>query len=60
MTQRQQQVAQNVTSRYLKKASLQQLLEKIFPGHTDFEIEVCMPRLALPRRGVRSIENEIY
>ncbi|KAK1465215.1 hypothetical protein CMEL01_12570 [Colletotrichum melonis] len=40
MTQRQQQVAQNVTSRYLKKASLQQLLEKIFPGHTDFEIEM--------------------
>ncbi|KAK1498110.1 hypothetical protein CCUS01_12980 [Colletotrichum cuscutae] len=40
MTQRQQQVAQNVTSRYLKKARLQQLLEKIFPGHTDFEIEM--------------------
>ncbi|KXH32371.1 hypothetical protein CSIM01_05793 [Colletotrichum simmondsii] len=40
MTQRQQQVAQNVTSRYLKKASLQQLLEKMFPGHTDFEIEM--------------------
>ncbi|KAK1638670.1 hypothetical protein BDP81DRAFT_422440 [Colletotrichum phormii] len=34
------QVAQHVTSRYLKKASLQQLLEKIFPGHTNFEIEM--------------------
>ncbi|CAN8095327.1 unnamed protein product [Discula destructiva] len=27
-----------VTARYLKKASLQNLLEKLFPGQTDFNI----------------------
>ncbi|WYZ34124.1 hypothetical protein EsH8_I_000400 [Colletotrichum jinshuiense] len=34
------QLAQNVTSRYLKKASLQRLLERLFPGQTDFSIEM--------------------
>ncbi len=31
---------QNVTARYLKKPKLQKLLEKLFPGYKDFNIEV--------------------
>ncbi|KAK8138794.1 hypothetical protein PG984_002174 [Apiospora sp. TS-2023a] len=31
-------VTQNATTRYLTKESLQKLLEKLFPGQTDFKI----------------------
>ncbi|KAK2759236.1 hypothetical protein CKAH01_16701 [Colletotrichum kahawae] len=34
------QVEQNVANRYLKKASLQRLLERLFPGQTEFSIEM--------------------
>ncbi|KAE9582734.1 hypothetical protein CGMCC3_g1358 [Colletotrichum fructicola] len=34
------QVEQNVANRYLKKASLQRLLERLFPGQTEFNIEM--------------------
>ncbi|EQB45158.1 hypothetical protein GCG54_00005648 [Colletotrichum gloeosporioides] len=34
------QVEQNVANRYLKKASLQRLLERLFPGQTEFNIEL--------------------
>lgn len=33
-------VTQNATTRYLTKESLQKLLEKLFPGQTDFKIRV--------------------
>ncbi|KAL3297114.1 corA-like mg2+ transporter protein domain-containing protein [Colletotrichum asianum] len=42
------QVEQNVANRYLKKASLQRLLERLFPGQTEFNIEVCLAAKALP------------
>lgn len=31
---------QNTIKRYLKKERLQELLERLFPGHTKFNIEV--------------------
>jgi hypothetical protein len=34
------EVTQNTTSRYLKKASLQVLLERLFPGQKEFNIRV--------------------
>lgn len=34
-------VAQNTTRSYLTRPVLQALLEKLFPGHTEFNIEVC-------------------
>ena len=33
-------VTQNATTRYLTKDSLQKLLERLFPGQTDFKIRV--------------------
>ncbi|KAK6841759.1 hypothetical protein PG990_006249 [Apiospora arundinis] len=33
-------VTQNATTRYLTKESLQKLLEKLFPGQTDFKIRM--------------------
>jgi hypothetical protein len=33
---------QNVTARYLKKTRLQALLERLFPGQTDFNIRVSL------------------
>ncbi|KAK0631513.1 hypothetical protein B0T14DRAFT_559302 [Immersiella caudata] len=39
-TTTQQAVNQNVTARYLKKASLQALLEKLFEGQTEFNIRM--------------------
>lgn len=42
------QVEQNVANRYLKKASLQRLLERLFPGQTEFNIEVCLAAKPLP------------
>jgi hypothetical protein len=36
-------VAQNTTKSYLNRPSLQALLEKLFPGQTEFNIEVCQP-----------------
>ncbi|KAK8089255.1 hypothetical protein PG997_004216 [Apiospora hydei] len=33
-------VTQNATTRYLKKESLQKLLERLFPGQTDFKIRL--------------------
>ncbi|KAK4086526.1 hypothetical protein Purlil1_9142 [Purpureocillium lilacinum] len=35
-----QQVTQNVCQRYLKKDSLQTVLERLFPGQTDFRIRL--------------------
>ncbi|KAK7951621.1 uncharacterized protein PG986_007349 [Apiospora aurea] len=35
-----QPVTQNATTRYLKKESLQKLLERLFPGQTDFKIRL--------------------
>lgn len=35
-------VTQNVTARYLTKAKLQALLERLFPGQTDFNIRVSL------------------
>lgn len=37
----QQQVIQDTTRRYLKKAALQDLLEELFPQQKDFKIQVC-------------------
>lgn len=44
-------VEQNiVTARYLKKTRLQSLLEKLFPGQTEFNIRVSPPHgLTAPR-----------
>ncbi|KAH9227983.1 hypothetical protein K456DRAFT_57721 [Colletotrichum gloeosporioides 23] len=42
------QVEQNVANRYLKKASLQRLLERLFPEQTEFNIEVCLAAKPLP------------
>ena len=39
----QQAVAQDVIARYLKKEKLQDLLERLFPGQSDFKIRVCAP-----------------
>ncbi|KAK0719273.1 hypothetical protein B0H67DRAFT_149712 [Lasiosphaeris hirsuta] len=39
-------VHQNVTSRYLKKDTLQELLEQLFPGQKDFNIRVRLARPA--------------
>lgn len=36
-------VAQNTTKSYLIRPALQALLEKLFPGQTDFQLEVCKP-----------------
>ncbi|KAK3341965.1 hypothetical protein B0T25DRAFT_586036 [Lasiosphaeria hispida] len=33
-------VHQNVTSRYLKRDTLQELLEQLFPGQKDFNIRM--------------------
>jgi hypothetical protein len=38
-------VTQNVTARYLKKTSLQALLERLFPGQTEFNIRVSLTPL---------------
>jgi len=39
-----QDVKQNITARYLKKTSLQALLEKLFEGQTEFNIRVGLAR----------------
>jgi hypothetical protein len=38
-------VQQNTTSRYLVKIRLQELLERLFPGQTEFNIRVNFTRL---------------
>ena len=44
-----QEVKQNITARYLKKSSLQALLEKLFEGQTEFNIRVRLLTLRAPR-----------
>ncbi|KAH8697602.1 hypothetical protein BGW36DRAFT_427558 [Talaromyces proteolyticus] len=36
----QQTISQNTTHRYLKRAQLQSLLERLFPGQTEFKIQM--------------------
>jgi hypothetical protein len=38
--QQQQAISQNTSYRYLSKSRLQELLEQLFPGQTEFNIQV--------------------
>lgn len=42
---------QTTSCRYLRKANLQDLLERLFPGQTDFGIQVTRPKLVHRAQG---------
>lgn len=50
-TEEQQAPMQTTSSRYLRRDSLQDLLERLFPGQTDFGIQVNCLKLAHRAQG---------
>jgi len=49
-----QQVTQNVSQRYLKKDSLQTVLERLFPGQTEFRIRVRLDIAPFSQQGAKA------
>jgi hypothetical protein len=47
---RDQQPRQSTSDRYLKKDSLQALLEQLFPGQTEFNIRVFVSNSCIGRK----------